>query len=174
MSAVGDARKRLTKAAAPDAVTDVEALARVMCEDDHRNCGYAAWDAAPEGIRGYHRDHAETILASDWLAAHVAALIAAAEARGAAEERERIASSIEADWMAGRLLDFADAARIARASDLIERSSLGTPEAKALRATVSDEHAAHIVARARALEAEDAARAAAQQAATRGQGDADA
>jgi len=38
-----------------------------------------------------------------------------------------------------------------RIEDLIERSSLGTPEAKALRATVSDEHAARIVARAREL-----------------------
>lgn len=34
----------------------------------------------------------------------------------------------------------------------VEASSLGTPEAKALRATVSDEHAARIVARARELE----------------------
>ena len=42
-----------------------------------------------------------------------------------------------------------DAVRI---EDLVERSSLGTPEAKALRATVSDEHAARIVARARELE----------------------
>jgi hypothetical protein len=36
----------------------------------------------------------------------------------------------------------------------IEASSLGTPEAKALRATVSDEHAARIVARAEALRGE--------------------
>jgi hypothetical protein len=34
----------------------------------------------------------------------------------------------------------------------VEASSLGTPEARALRATVSDEHAARIVARARKLE----------------------
>jgi len=36
----------------------------------------------------------------------------------------------------------------------IEASSLGTPEARALRATVSDEHAARIVARAREMETE--------------------
>lgn len=36
----------------------------------------------------------------------------------------------------------------------VEASSLGTPEAKALRATVSDEHAARIVARSKELEAE--------------------
>ncbi|WP_182377875.1 hypothetical protein [Nocardioides sp. WS12] len=35
------------------------------------------------------------------------------------------------------------------AAALIERSSLGTPEAKALRETVSDEHAARIVARSK-------------------------
>jgi hypothetical protein len=34
----------------------------------------------------------------------------------------------------------------------VERSSLGTPEAQALRATVSDEHAARIVARAKELD----------------------
>jgi len=39
--------------------------------------------------------------------------------------------------------------------DLIERSSLGTPEAKALRATVSDEHAARIVERAQELERDE-------------------
>lgn len=38
--------------------------------------------------------------------------------------------------------------------DMIDRGSLGTPEAKALRATVSDEAAARVVARARELEAE--------------------
>jgi hypothetical protein len=35
----------------------------------------------------------------------------------------------------------------------VEASSLGTPEAQALRATVSDEHAARIVARAEELAA---------------------
>lgn len=44
-----------------------------------------------------------------------------------------------------------DAARI---RDTIERSSLGTPEAKALRDSVSDEHAARIVKRAEELERE--------------------
>ncbi|WP_028474070.1 hypothetical protein [Nocardioides alkalitolerans] len=39
--------------------------------------------------------------------------------------------------------------------DLIERSSLGTPEAKAARASVSDEHAARVVARAHELDRED-------------------
>jgi hypothetical protein len=39
-----------------------------------------------------------------------------------------------------------------------ERSSFGTPEAQALRATVSDEHAARIVARARELEAHQSER----------------
>lgn len=42
----------------------------------------------------------------------------------------------------------------------VERSSLGTPEAQALRATVSDEHAARIVARAKELDASDPAPAA--------------
>lgn len=37
----------------------------------------------------------------------------------------------------------------ASVEDLIERSSLGTPEARALRATVSDEDAARIVARSK-------------------------
>lgn len=50
----------------------VEALAKITCADDHENCGYAAWDDAPEGIREYHRGHASAILASDWLADVVA------------------------------------------------------------------------------------------------------
>jgi hypothetical protein len=41
-----------------------------------------------------------------------------------------------------------------RMERLIERSSLGTPEAKALRATVSDEQVAKVMARVRELEAE--------------------
>jgi hypothetical protein len=45
--------------------------------------------------------------------------------------------------------------RVIDAADIaakVEASSLGTPEAKALRATVSDEHAARIVARAKELD----------------------
>lgn len=41
-----------------------------------------------------------------------------------------------------------------RLAELLEQSSLGTPEARALRATVSDEHAARIVQRAQEIEAE--------------------
>lgn len=39
--------------------------------------------------------------------------------------------------------------------ELVEASSLGTPEAKALRASVSDEQARRIVERARELEQEN-------------------
>jgi hypothetical protein len=42
----------------------------------------------------------------------------------------------------------------ARMETLIERSSLGTPEAKALRASVSDEDAARVMARVHELEAQ--------------------
>lgn len=38
-----------------------------------------------------------------------------------------------------------------RIEELVERSSLGTPEAKALRASVTDEEAARVVQRAREL-----------------------
>lgn len=49
-------------------------------------------------------------------------------------------------------VDYSDPAAI---EDLIERSSLGTPEAKAARATVSDERAARVVARAHELDRQD-------------------
>lgn len=39
--------------------------------------------------------------------------------------------------------------------DLIERGSLGTPEAKAIRATVSDEEVARVLALAEELEKEE-------------------
>lgn len=58
--------------------------------------------------------------------------------------------------MSGEVRHSAESDR-GRIEDLIERSSLGTPEAKALRATVSDEHAARIVARAKELESAESA-----------------
>lgn len=100
MSAVGDARERLTEAAAPDAGTDVEAgdsLAEYV--EDAMTFAIGAAAEVEIGVRKpFHGvDLAAEFMEARrtlWLAAHDAALIAAAEARGAAEAGERIADVV--------------------------------------------------------------------------------